>query len=340
MGSKLNEKVLSSAKKKMIPGWALVVIDVLLIGVGLVIFAYFHHVKPRPLTPQTIELPKSTPEPTASQIPEGDGVVTTTPDGGVLADPDEWGIAFTDKFTDGEIIQTDTMYKSANISIDLTEYNEDGVVYFVQDIYIRNKANFMTGFAHDTYGVAYSERPQDIAERVGAVAAINGDYYGAREMGTVIRNGEFYRDVAFRDVCVLYNDGTVRTFSASEFDIETEYPKGIYQAWSFGPMLLDSQGQPMTKFDTDVPRKNPRTVFGYYEPGHYCFIVVDGRDSNYSNGMSMEELSQLVYELGCTAAYNLDGGQTSTMCFNGELVNRPANGGRECSDIIYICEMG
>ena len=105
-------------------------------------------------------------------------------------------------------------------------------------------------------------------------------------------------------------------------------------------MLLDSNGQPMTEFDTDVPSRNPRTVFGYFEPGHYCFIVVDGRDDSYSVGMSMSDLSQLVYDLGCVAAYNLDGGQTSTMYFNGDVVNRPANGGRECSDIIYICEVG
>jgi len=102
--------------------------------------------------------------------------------------------------------------------------------------------------------------------------------------------------------------------------------------------MLLQDGKPMEKFNSVVTPRNPRAAIGYYEPGHYCFVLVDGRQDGYSRGLSLKELSQLFYELGCKEAYNLDGGQTAVMAFMGQLANRPYNGGRDVSDIIYIAE--
>ena len=52
--------------------------------------------------------------------------------------------------------------------------------------------------------------------------------------------------------------------------------------------------------------------------------------------VTLDELASVFVQLGCQTAYNLDGGATATMVFNGEVVNRPAGGGRESSDIIYF----
>ena len=124
------------------------------------------------------------------------------------------------------------------------------------------------------------------------------------------------------------------------FDMAAEAEKGILDVWSFGPMLLDGEGRSMHEFDTTVAAANPRTAIGYYEPGHYCFVAADGRGCEGSSGCTMEELSKLFEDLGCAAAYNLDGGQSSVMVWNsGSMtVNSPANGGRPVSDIIYIPE--
>ena len=103
--------------------------------------------------------------------------------------------------------------------------------------------------------------------------------------------------------------------------------------------MLLSEGQPMTSFNSSVGKVNPRSALGYYEPGHYCFVLVDGRQSGYSAGMTLTELSQLFYDLGCKTAYNLDGGDTVAMAFKTELINHPENASpRSVSDIIYICE--
>jgi exopolysaccharide biosynthesis protein len=134
----------------------------------------------------------------------------------------------------------------------------------------------------------------------------------------------------------------MKTLSKDQFNIDQVKQTGAWQIWSFGPMLLNANGQPLTKFNNDLGiggPKNPRTAIGYYEPGHYCFVVVDGRQPGYSDpGMSLVDLSQLMYDLGCVAAYNLDGGQSSVMAYDGKWVNKPYDNGRQVNDILYIGE--
>ena len=141
------------------------------------------------------------------------------------------------------------------------------------------------------------------------------------------------------DVCVLYYDGTMKVMSGDSFDLEEAIEDGAWQAWTFGPALLDTGGQPIASFSSTkrIISANPRTAIGYYEPGHYCLVVVDGRGE--SAGISLPRLSQLFYDLGCTAAYNLDGGNSSIMVGGDEVINNPSGGGRESSDALLIAEV-
>ena len=86
-------------------------------------------------------------------------------------------------------------------------------------------------------------------------------------------------------------------------------------------------------FDSLSYNNNPRSVIGYYEPGHYCFITVDGRDKD--RGISMAELSMLCADMGLAAAYNLDGGGSSCMYFAGMNYGQNTRG---TTDIAYIAE--
>jgi exopolysaccharide biosynthesis protein len=249
----------------------------------------------------------------------------------------DWGEAFADKFTDGEVIETDTSYMSKNVNVSMTMVQENGVTYYIQDIYVRSIENLQTAFAEDTYGKAVTDWVLDMAIENDAVAAINGDYYGVESGGVVIRNGVLYRDDANADVLVLYYDGTMTAFSAGEFDAETEMANGAYQAWNFGPVLVED-GAALTSFSSRITGANPRTAIGCIEPGHYVFVTVDGRQAGYSSGMTLKQLATAMEELGCQVAYNLDGGQTSTMTFGDEIANQPYKGGRLTSDIIFITD--
>jgi len=149
-----------------------------------------------------------------------------------------------------------------------------------------------------------------------------------------------YRDDDFpmMDVCVLYWDGTMETYPSMPFKSDEQIEKGAYQVWNFGPMLLDETGMHKENFNSAVDKANPRTAIGYYEPGHYCFVVVDGRGGD-SDGITMQNLSLLMEKLGCKRAYNLDGGQTSILVWNDAVANQPSDGGRRCSDAVVILDL-
>ena len=250
-----------------------------------------------------------------------------------------FGTKFADKFTGGEVLQEGNNYKSGNVNVTITEFREYGARIYLADIYIKDISCLKSGLAKDTYGKGYSEWPKNIAERMGSVVTINGDYYGTRDTGNVVRNGVFYRECEKTklDVCVVYWDGTMETMKASEFDAQTEVEKGAYQVWNFGPALLDDDGQTIEEFDSKVSAANPRSVIGYFEPGHYCFLVCDGRSSS-SAGLSLRNLSIVMKDIGCVRAYNLDGGKTAQMVAGTKVISKPYDGGRTCSDVITIVD--
>ena len=246
---------------------------------------------------------------------------------------------FADRFTDSVTV-TENSYSSPDISITVSEVNEGNLTYYAADIYVRDITCFRTALANDTYGSGFRDSIEDMAALNSALLAVNGDYYGNTSEGVVIRNGVIYRaNPTDCDVCVLYYDGTMEVIPGSSFSVEDAIEEGAWQAWTFGPALLDADGQTITAFSSTkrIISANPRTAIGYYEPGHYCLVVVDGRGE--SSGITLSQLSRLFYDLGCSAAYNLDGGNSSIMVWEDEVINNPSGGGRESSDALLIAEV-
>ncbi len=246
---------------------------------------------------------------------------------------------FADKYTDTAIV-TENSYSSPNISITVTEETLGQTTYYLADIYVRDITCFRTALANNTYGSGFRDSIEDMALLNNALLAVNGDYYGNTNEGVVIRNGVIYRANSTNcDVCVLYYDGTMRVMPGSSFSVEEAVEQGAWQAWTFGPALLNTDGSVLTSFASTnrIISANPRTAIGYYEPGHYCLVVVDGRGE--SAGITLPDLSRLFYDLGCRAAYNLDGGNSSVMVWNNEVINNPSGGGRESSDALLIAEV-
>lgn len=333
-------------------------LDFVLVGVGLLVFALFHHVIPRPVDmSNAIVVDRYAHQPSAAQAPAAtaaamdasaddaqtiaasmDAALATQAPVEPTAAPAPvgyFGDKFADKFTNGEIFNDGQVFRNQNVNVTMRTGEFDGATYYLADIYIRDISNLVAGLAHDSFGKNTSERPASIAERLGSVVAINGDYYSVHDSGVVIRNGTVFRtevDTSM-DICVLYYDGTMETISPSHFDADAAIEKGAYQAWSFGPRLL-VDGVAQEFFNTTVSPANPRAVIGYYEPGHYCFVVVDGRNAK-TQGLTMRQTSLLMESLGCNVAFNLDGGNTAQMICGSTVVNNPS-GDRNCSDIVAI----
>ena len=322
--------------------------DCLLIGIGLVIFAYFDHVRPSSqVTVVATPTPTATLAPTASPTPYVEmAVATATPEPTATPIP-EGVFEFEDVFTDGEVIETQTSYKSANVSVTLSNtvcVSPNKQSFFFLDIYVRNIECLRRAFANDTYGQGITEKFIDMSQRVNAICSINGDYYGFgnRKSGLVIANGVLYRDNFCKneDVCVLFYDGTLKTYKYGSCSLDPQelINEGAWQAFSFGPALLDENGElfetyPQTETD-------PRTAIGMIEPGHYILAVFDGRrDDTYAKGLTYKGVAQQMKQLGCVAAFNLDGGGSSQMSFLGSVANSPYKSGRPVSDIVYVCNI-
>ncbi len=251
----------------------------------------------------------------------------------------------------GTVTLTDTTYQSDTASITITTHvvgsGDDQVTYYVADVVVADVTTLRAGFADNQFGENIVADPSDIAAQYDAVFAINGDYYGFRDSGIVIRNGVLYRDDPARTGLAIYADGTMEIYDETETSGEELLAAGVWQTLSFGPALLDEgeivDGIDSVEVDTNfgnrtIQGNQPRTGIGVIDANHFVFVVVDGRAEGYSVGVTMTEFAQIFADLGATEAYNLDGGGSATMVFDGELVNDPLGRGneRETSDILYV----
>ena len=180
---------------------------------------------------------------------------------------------------------------------------------------------------------------EKFAGQYHTILAMSGDHATAQNKCYTVVNGEVIHDSKKyrRDLCVLFRDGEMKTYAPDKIPIVYLEARGVWQTWNFGPMLLDEEGKTMTKFNLpdSIADRNPRAAIGYYEPGHYCFVLVDGRQNGYSVGLDLNELSVLMKELGCTAAYNLDGGISAQITWHNKRINHPGYN-RSIIDIVYI----
>lgn len=242
-----------------------------------------------------------------------------------------------------EVIITDHSYIDENISINVETVDENGVVYYVADIQLSYVSVLRTAFANNIFGRNVTQTTSEMAEANDAIFAINGDYYGFRDTGLIIRNGVLYRDVPESSLSdqslTIDSEGNFEIVENNQASGRLLVEDGILQSFSFGPTLV-ADGQVVATNDTTVSQgDNPRTAIGQISPLHYIFIVVDGR-TDVSDGMTLQELAQAFVYRGAEVAYNLDGGGSSAMWLNGTLINNPTNGRRagerNISDIIYI----
>lgn len=243
-----------------------------------------------------------------------------------------------------EPIITDNSYLDNDIEITITKYYEYNTNIFVADIKLSSINYLKTALAADKYGKNICQKVSKIARLHNAILAINGDFYGFRNTGYVARNGTLYRGDKRSNKTedlVIYNDGSFDIIVEGEISAEEVFNRGVLQILSFGPSMVKN-GELTIEESTARNLNtinNPRTGIGIIEPLHYVFVTTDGRVNN-NKGLSVYQLGVFMQSLGVTTAYNLDGGGSSTMYFNGNLVNIPSDGSyigeRNVSDIVYI----
>ena len=257
-------------------------------------------------------------------------------------------------------------YSDSDIYIDITTHRDDAdtTTYYVADIRIKNLGYFKTALAKDQFGQNIKERTSDICKRKKGILGINGDTYGSQEGGYVIRNGNLTPG-QFRSTknlerkkpedLIVKKDGTFEIIDERETSFEQVLEQNPLHVFSFGPALVNKNEVTVTERDEVgvalSGNRNQRCAIGISSPGHYYFVVSDGRN-NESRGISLYTLANIMKDLHCETAYNLDGGGSATMWLDdgtgnanglahlintpGQLQGDPSVKQREVSDIVYI----
>lgn len=241
---------------------------------------------------------------------------------------------------------TDSSYKDDNISVNLSETTVNNTQVYVADITMSSSDYLKTAFAQNAYGTNVTAKTSVTAADNNAILAVNGDYYGANSTGYVIRNGVVYRDTVREDSSngdlAIYKDGSFKVIYEDQISAEQLVNDGVVNLLAFGPALVEN-GEIAVDTNTEVGQamaSNPRTAIGIIDENHYIIVVSDGRTSE-SEGLSLYQLAEVMKSYGAKTAYNLDGGGSSTLYFNGQVINKPTTGGnkiseRAVSDIVYI----
>ena len=240
---------------------------------------------------------------------------------------------------------TDTSYSDDNIQVTLTEKTVENTQVYIADITVSSSDYLKTALAQNTYGTNVTAKTSVTAAENNAILAVNGDYYGANSTGYVIRNGVVYRDTVREDSSngdlAIYKDGSFKIIYEDEISADQLVKDGVVNLLAFGPSLVEN-GEITVDTNSEVGQSmasNPRTAIGIIDENHYIIVVSDGRTSE-SEGLSLYQLAEVMKSYDVKTAYNLDGGGSSTLYFNGQVINKPTTNGtiseRAVSDIVYI----
>ena len=287
-------------------------------------------IAPTPTVDPTTPTPEPTPTPSPTPSP--------TPRPGDIA------INFPDYDTG---VDADYSYQSDELRIAITVYegtlrdeaeNRDlASMYYVTDIWVKNLRSMRKMYGKGQFN-KHTENADKFAKRENAIVAVHGN----NNEGLVLHEGEVYQNLRqykgwnSKSVCIIYKDGSMKTFYLPKepLNLEQEIANGAWYGWQFGPIIIRDykKGPDITKYKKLGYKA--RTMLGYYEPGHYVLVVADQRGSR-ARGLSGLMMYDLMKSLGVKEAFNLDGGTSAVLVFMGEIINRPVYGKTEDGNVVY-----
>lgn len=237
-----------------------------------------------------------------------------------------------------EQTEIDEGIRDSGISIDISRGRAFESNYTAARIRLDNIHQMRTLFSWG-YFSDKTEKASTLTNRIGAVFAINGDYYRFKEDGLIVRNGIPYRNRCdgSRDVLVVDGEGDFHLYRKAEG--ETIRTEDAWQAFTFGPALV-VDGEKQTEFtDNDNAAFQPAGRMCIAQTGRleYLCIAVDGPESEESKGMTIPQLAEFAAGIeGVQNAYNLDGGMSISMIHHGKRMNQPAKERPVCDIIGFI----
>ena len=221
-----------------------------------------------------------------------------------------------------------TIRKDSNLKIQKIESNR--FVGYILEIPDPSRVQVATAADINEKG----DTTSNIAKNNNAVAAINGGgFYDPNGTGTgrlpygfILHEGKYLlgEQVDFDeevDFIGLTKKGNLIAGTYSKRELEE---MGAVGGLTFGPPLIIN-GEKVIKSGDGGWGISPRSAIGQKKDGTILFLVIDGRQPGYSIGATLVDMQNIMYEQGAEIAANLDGGSSTTLYYNGQVVNKPAD---------------
>ena len=259
-------------------------------------------------------------------------------------------LALTNRIFNPNLRTTVSLYKDVNIQSDtypMTYINNDTELNitinkerhydtdcYVANIVMSNPAHIKTIYS-DLEWTNYGCEASTFNQRINSIFMVNGDFRNAEfgEKLGIVRNREIVNNKKFSNVLGMDLSGNLKKINYS--NAQSVIKNDIRDTWTFGPWLVEN-GR-INNLNNES--RAPRTFIGQVERNDECIeyviVVADGR-SKLNAGLTMKECANILKKNNCYIGYNLDGGGSSIMMFNGKVLNDPCYGERADIDYIYI----
>ncbi len=241
---------------------------------------------------------------------------------------------------------TEDGYEDDSIRVQMeTREGQNGLIWRIAWVEIASPTQLRTGYEGKNVKSDKTELVSVMAQKYNAVVAINGDNYSAAgeelKHSFIIRMGDVRRTKTNgkKDILIIDENGDFHTFikskGADTFERDTGHT--IVNAFMFGPALVH-EGEISTDpgYGYNPNGHQPRAAIGQLDRLSYVLVIADNPAGADDQGVTHRELAEFMQELGCREAYNLDGGNSAVLVFNGEICNNKAGRERDITDLIYF----
>jgi exopolysaccharide biosynthesis protein len=181
--------------------------------------------------------------------------------------------------------------------------------------------------------VGQGEQILSMVKRTGAIAGVNGgafddpnwDGNGFKPAGIVLSGGKLlYRDSGMEDPVNVVGIDKNGLMVAGRYKPSELLKMGVSDAVTFQPKFIVN-GKGLIKSEADGWGIAPRTCMAQKKDGTIMFIVIDGRQPGYSVGATLYDVQKVLLEKGAETAANLDGGSSSVLVQDNQVVNHPSS---------------
>jgi len=234
-------------------------------------------------------------------------------------------------------------YQDDSLSISMESIRDYDTNILVAHIQVKDASQLRTAMA-GSFGSTHDIPGAKLASRVNAVFAINGDYFSFDSTGYVLRQGTLYRNNPREgsDVLLIDDQGDFHVIQNATTEKIAAFTGKVVNSFSFGPALVvDSKAQTIDYSHQIASDKyTQRMVVAQTGPLSYLCVATEGPENPDSRGLTLDETAELMTKLGCTVAYNLDGGSSSTMVLNNTKINAlSTHKVRSICDILYFATL-